>query len=526
MIKINIDGEPVEVLAGENLIEAVKRAGKEVPHYCYHPKLSVAGNCRMCLVETGVQLRDRTTGVLMLDPMTGGPQVQWAPRPAIACGTQAVEGMFVRTQSELIKQCQAGVMEFLLVNHPLDCPICDKAGECRLQEFATQYGQGYSRSEEPKNKKGKNIQLGPRVVLDQERCILCSRCVRFCEEVVGEKILGFTDHGSHTTLDVFPGKELDTNYDLNTVDICPVGALTSTDFRFRMRVWFLKKTPSICTESSVGVNTDVWSREGVVYRITPRRNDAVNSTWMADSGRVRYKELEAEDRLRGAFLGTTPLDTDLALKQAQDFLQSGKMGYVVSAHASVEEQWALAQLIKRHPGPVYLVPHDGADDGLLIASDRSPNRAGAQATGLVEDLQKALDPKNLRDAIASKTVDTLFIVRESLDTLAVPPEALAGLRLLYLGTQFPQNPQTYALMLPGLSVFEKSGSFINRHKRLQAFHAAVEGPPGTPSDLETLLALAGLAPCTLEALRAQIAEAVPALEAIVAIPAEGVIVEV
>lgn len=521
MVKIYIDDRPVEVPKGENLIEAAKRLETEIPHYCYHPKLSVSGNCRMCLVEMGMPMRDRSTGEPVLDEATGEPKIQWMPKPVIACATQAAQGMRVRTQSDLVKQCQEGVMEFLLVNHPLDCPICDKAGECSLQEFATEYGQGYSRYVEPKNKKPKRVRLGPRVILDDERCILCSRCVRFCEEVVGEKVLGFTDHGSHTTLGCYPGKELDNNYSLNTVDICPVGALTSEDFRFKMRVWFLKKTPSICTESSVGVNTDVWSREGVIHRITPRRNDAVNDTWMSDSGRMRYKELQAEDRLSQYILDNSAVDADLALQQAADWYQSGRMGYVVSAHASVEEQWALAQLIQARPGPVYLVPHIGEDDGILISSDRTPNRQGALATGLVSDLDAASSPQALQRALDSGAIDTLLVVRESLETLTLPSRAP---RLLYLGTHFPLNPQTYALLLPGLSVFEKSGSFINRDRRLQAFEAAVPGPCGVPPDWQTLLALLPEPPAcpTLQQLRSALAQDQPALAALATgLPREG-----
>jgi NADH-quinone oxidoreductase subunit G len=241
-----------------------------------------------------------------VDPATGRAKINWVPKPAIACFTNAAPGLHIRTGTPLVRDCREGVMEFLLINHPLDCPICDQAGECKLQEQATGYGRGYSRFIEQKNVKPKRTLLGPRVMLDDERCILCSRCVRFCKEIASDDVLGFIDRGSYTTLTCYPGRKLENNYSLNTVDICPVGALTSTDFRFKMRVWFLKTTPGICAESSVGVNTEVWSREGVIYRITPRRNDEVNDTWMADSGRLLYKQVTADNRLRHQWLKGGP----------------------------------------------------------------------------------------------------------------------------------------------------------------------------------------------------------------------------
>jgi len=283
-VTINLNGNDVDVPSGINLVEAASMHGIEVPHYCYHPKLSVAGNCRMCLVEMGTPMRDRASGEPVLDE-NGIQKIGWVPKPVIGCGTNVSPGMHVKTASPMVNDSREGIMEFLLVNHPLDCPICDQAGECRLQEFATDYGRGYSRYVERKNVKPKRTRLGPRVTLDDERCILCSRCIRFCQEVVDDDVLGFVDRGSFSTLTCFPGKELSNNYSLNTVDLCPVGALTSTDFRFKMRVWFLKESPSICTESSAGSNTLVSSREGVIHRITPRRNDFVNDSWMSDSGR-------------------------------------------------------------------------------------------------------------------------------------------------------------------------------------------------------------------------------------------------
>ena len=209
VVPIVLDGKDVEVPEGINLVEAAALHGKEIPHYCYHPQLSVAGNCRMCLIEMGTPMRDRATGNSILED-DGSPKIGWVPKPVIGCATNVSPGMHVKTESKNVLDCREGIMEFLLVNHPLDCPICDQAGECRLQEFATDYGRGYSRYVERKNVKPKRTRLGPRVTLDDERCILCSRCIRFCQEVPKDDVLGFVDRGSFSTLTCFPGRELPT----------------------------------------------------------------------------------------------------------------------------------------------------------------------------------------------------------------------------------------------------------------------------------------------------------------------------
>ena len=281
MFNVQIDGTWHQFKKGTRVIEACAQAGVYVPRYCYHPKLSSPGNCRMCLIEMGMPRMgpDRKPE---LGP-DGKPIINWMPRPQICCAQDVAEGMGVRTNSSLAQECRKGVMEFLLINHPLDCPICDQAGECELQEFSVEYGNAGSRFLENKVKKPKNVELGPRVTLDDERCILCSRCIRFCNEVAHDDVLGFVDRGSHTVLTAHPGKRLENNYSLNTVDICPVGALTSSDFRFKMRVWFLKETKSICTSCATGCNTIIGTREDIIYRQTPRENNHVNSCWMCDT---------------------------------------------------------------------------------------------------------------------------------------------------------------------------------------------------------------------------------------------------
>jgi len=328
LVTVNIDGQEIAVPKGTNVIEAARKLAIDIPHYCYHEKLSVAGNCRMCLIEMGMPAVDPATKAPIIDEATGKQKVNWIPKPIIGCGTNVSPGMHIRTTTPMVKDARESVMEFLLINHPLDCPICDQAGECKLQEQATGYGRGYSRYIEPKNVKPKRTVLGPRVTLDDERCILCSRCIRFSREIAKDDVLGFTERGSYSTLTCFPGRELANNYSLNTVDICPVGALTSTDFRFKMRVWFLKQTNSICTESSVGANTVVWSREGTIYRITPRQNDAVNDTWMTDSGRMLYKQVQAETRLKTPSVRGVETTADTALEAAAELLRNAERGTV------------------------------------------------------------------------------------------------------------------------------------------------------------------------------------------------------
>lgn len=529
-ITINIDGQDVDVPKGINIIEAVKLVGKgkEVPHYCYHPKLSVAGNCRMCMVEMGMPMRDRATGEAILDE-DGKQKIGWMPKPTIGCATNASPGMHIKTGSEMVKESRNGVTEFLLINHPLDCPICDQAGECRLQEFSAEHGRGYSRFTEQKNVKPKRTTLGPRVTLDDERCILCSRCVRFSQEVAKDDVLGFVDRGTYSTLTCYPGKELNNNYSLNTVDICPVGALTSTDFRFKMRVWFLKRTPSICTESSVGANTEIWSREGKIYRVTPRRNDAVNDTWMTDSGRALYKLVDSEDRLTHYTIEGVHKTADETATAAANLMKDGGVVLVGSAHSSVEEQFYYKAIAEQSGAKVSLVSHYGEGDGILQSEDRTPNLRGALLTGLISELPGA-DLSALAASIDAGEVKTLFVVNEDVTTLGLSKEQLAKVKLIYVGTHTNETSMLANVVIPSLSVFEKEGSFVNVSFRLQNFNAAVPGPAGILPDYQVLekvlapLSDGKAAVVNLDLLWQKIAESNSAFKGIAwrQIPADGI----
>ena len=514
LITVNVDGREIAVPKGTNMIEAARLAGVDVPHYCYHAKLTIAGNCRMCLVEMGLPAVDPATKAPITDAATGKQKINWVPRPAIACATNASPGLHIRTTSPLVKDCQQGVMEFLLINHPLDCPICDQAGECKLQEQSTGYGRGYSRYIERKNVKPKRTQLGPRVTLDDERCILCSRCVRFCKEIAKDDVLGFTDRGSASTLTCYPGKKLENNYSLNTVDICPVGALTSTDFRFKMRVWFLKKTPGIDPESSVGANTVIWSREGEIHRITPRRNDEVNDTWMSDSGRLLYREVRSPDRLVTMKLDGVAGGLDAAAASAAWLFRTGGVALVGSGRSSVEEQFVCARLAAFLGAPVFLPSRVGEGDKLLISADRNPNTRGALVTGLVPALPGP-GLGDLAEAIDAGRIKTVVSVGEDL-AAGLTAGQLAQISVVYVGTRRNATSDAARIVFPALTVFEKSGTFVNQQFRLQKFAAAVPGPAGTADDLVALtkmLAAAGGAalPAEINALWAVLAAEVPAL---------------
>ncbi|HVT73348.1 MAG TPA: 2Fe-2S iron-sulfur cluster-binding protein [Lacunisphaera sp.] len=488
LVTVNVDGKDLAVPKGTNMIEAARLAGVEVPHYCYHPKLSVAGNCRMCLVEMGLPAVDPATKAPIMDPATGKQKVNWMPRPTIACATNAAPGLHIRTNTPLVQDCRNGVTEFLLINHPLDCPICDQAGECKLQEHSTAYGRGYSRFVEQKNVKPKRTQLGPRVTLDDERCILCSRCVRFCKEIAKDDVLGFVDRGSYSTLTCYPGRQLENNYSLNTVDICPVGALTSTDFRFKMRVWFLKHTPGIDPESSVGVNTEVWSREGVIYRITPRQNDEVNDTWMADSGRILYKQVKAPDRLLAPAIDGAATAPAMALKAAADLLSAGAGVIVGSGRSSVEEQFLTKKLAEAIKAPAMLVSRVGKGDGLLISADRNPNVRGALVTGLIKALPSA-QLAGLAADIDAGQVKTVLAINEDLTAAGLTAAQLAKVAVIFVGTHRNATSDAARVVIPALTLFEKSGCFVNQQFRLQKFAKAVPGPADVADDLVTLASL-------------------------------------
>jgi NADH-quinone oxidoreductase subunit G len=485
--KIKVDGKEVEVPKTmpdpvsakplpTTMIQACAVARVDVPHYCYHPKLPVAGNCRMCLVEFGTPAlgQDRKP-ILNAD---GSPKITKSPRPAIACATPVTPGMEIYTNTPAVKQMREGVLEFLLINHPLDCPICDQAGECKLQEYSVDYGKSESRFGETKVHKPKRVDLGPRIVLDDERCILCTRCIRFTKDVVGDDALGIVNRGSFNVLTAYPGRQFDNNYTLNTVDICPVGALTSKDFRFQMRVWFLKETKSICTSCATGCNIVIGSREEKIYRYEPRDNEAVNACWMCDYGRLNYKWVGRQDRLTKVMgPGSQPATWISALKEISERLAKaapGSVAIIASARQTNEELYLLSKLAKKFGALTDSLPRAGEGDKLLLNTDRNPNSAGARLTGIAADPMGSNLPR-ITAAIRDGTVKSLLVFGEDVTNYGVAADLLQKLELLVVSDILPNETAKLAhYLLPGCAHAEKRGTFTNSKGRVQKFMKAVE----------------------------------------------------
>ncbi len=521
MFNVQIDGVWHQFSKGTRVIEACEQAGSYVPRYCYHKKLSSPGNCRMCLIEMGFpRLGPDHKPELGAD---GKPLINWLPRPQISCAQDVAEGIGVRTNSPLVTECQRGVMELLLINHPLDCPICDQAGECRLQEFSVDFGTSQSRFLEHKVKKPKNVVLGPRVTLDDERCILCSRCIRFCQEIAKDDVLGFVDRGSYTVLTAHPGKRLENNYSLNTVDICPVGALTSSDFRFKMRVWFLKETKSICTSCATGCNTIIGTREDVIYRQTPRENDAVNSCWMCDYGRLNFDYIQSGRRLLEPRIVSQEklVATDWPIAIAQAALQlkqlSGlEIAVIASGRMTSEELWMALQLARALGVELIdIVPRTGPGDDILLSEDRNPNTNGARLLGVTSEPGAKLPA--IADAVKSGRVKALITLGENPMRLGISDKQLQNLSAFIVMDVLSNAATEHAtVVLPSLAFAEKRGSMINGDGRLQRLNRAVRAPGEARDDWEILRDL--IQACSgpnsiysIEDVFRQMAEAVPQL---------------
>jgi NADH-quinone oxidoreductase subunit G len=481
LVDVQVDGVWMQMPRGLNVVEVAHRAKKFIPHYCYHPKLSVVGNCRMCLFEMGTpKMGPDRKPVLGAD---GKPEIAWMPRPQIGCATNLTPGMGIRTDSPLVKDCRNGVMEFLLINHPLDCPICDQAGECKLQEYSVEYGTGASRFVENKVKKPKNVDLGERIVLDDERCILCSRCIRFSSEVMKDDVLGFVNRGSHSTLTAYPGKSFDNAYSLNTADICPVGALTSKDFRFQMRVWFLKETKSLCNSCGTGCNITIGSREGKVYRLTPRENESVNSQWMCDFGRLNFHDLESKNRLDRPLLKAAgqqfPATWTDAIQRAADALKKVKaeeIAVVASGRLTNEELFVLKRLLgELGVTQVDTVMNPGQADNFLRSGDGNPNSRGTELLGLSSGGRKL---SAWAGEIASGKIKALLVLGgEELVAAGIPAETLGKLEvLIFSGILSNATSQLAHVVLPGAAFAEKTGSMVNVHGRLQRMTRAIPAP--------------------------------------------------
>ncbi len=473
------------------MIEACRQAEAMVPHYCYHPKLSSPGNCRMCLVEMGMPPRP-TPGQELEKDEDGFAKIGWMPRPVIACANTIGEGMGIRTEGKLSEECRKGVMELLLINHPLDCPICDQAGECKLQEFSVEHGNGESHFREEKVKKPKNVDIGPRVRLDDERCIMCSRCIRFTAEIADDPVLGFTERGSFTTLSVHPGKRLENNYSLNTVDICPVGALTSNDFRFQQRVWFLKETKSLCTKCGRGCNMEISSREKEVFRQTPRENNDVNSTWMCDQGRLDFHFVNSEYRLTQPLIKVDGKHQAATWKQAiakiAEALKSVKPSEIaiIGSGRMTNEELYLSKCLIRVLGVenFAVIPRTGGADNYLRADDLNPNSNGVRTIWGVEP---GANLDTVFENITRARARVVLVLGENLMKAGLEARQLQKIEFL-ASTHVLANAtaEQSHVVLPAATYAEKRGSMINVTGRLQKLNKAIESPGEARDDWEFL----------------------------------------
>ena len=511
MPKVTINDRTVEVEAGTNLIEAGIKVGVQIPHYCYHPRLTVVGQCRMCLVK-----------------------VEGMPKLQAGCSTQVVkDGMIVRTDTPDVREAQKGMMEFFLINHPLDCPICDQAGECGLQDYSFKHGVAFSRFqfEDKRTYPGRErIPLGPNVILNMNRCIQCTRCVRFTHEVSKTGELGFFNRGARTEIGTFPGKELNNPLATCVVDICPVGALTSTRFRFAERVFYLDKKPSICTGCDVGCNITIEHRRGDIKRYKPRFNPEVNDYWMCDYGRSTFERYKTVPRLRSVRVraedGTESVQ---GWKEALDLVHrrlrasDGPVAFLGSGYLTNEEAW-LASLLADYVGsPHRSVPVDlGAGwtipnlKGGITGTELAPNRRGAELLGLRPGLGQALeetrgggiggkangkekhavlDQDELLLGDGASRCSVLVVCDSDFGHAAYTPEVVERLRrakfLVVLGWADSPLAKVADVALPVATHAEKDGTFVNAEHRVQRFKAVFPAPGQVRSTVEVLSDMLG-----------------------------------
>ncbi|HEX6849779.1 MAG TPA: 2Fe-2S iron-sulfur cluster-binding protein [Candidatus Polarisedimenticolaceae bacterium] len=466
MPKVVIDGKEIEVAAGTTILQAALSEGSEIPHYCWHEGLSVAGNCRMCLVE-----------------------VEKAPKLVIGCYTPVADGMVVHTQSEKVKQARAAMMEFFLINHPLDCPICDQAGECKLQDYAVEHGTGVSRYTEPKLALNKAVDIGRHVMLDQERCIQCSRCIRFCDEITKTGELAFFQRGERSQIGIVPGRRLDNAYSGNVVDLCPVGALTLKEFRFQTRVWYLKNTPTVCAGCSRGCNVVVGvgqqqtlmttrgQMDDRVKRIVARSNEAVNGPWICDEGRLSYQPGAAAKRLDAAESPAgTACDWDAAIEKAAGLLKAaaakGALAIVASPRLTTEDLFAWRKLAQGLGGATFAVRRlvRGEDDRLLLRADKGANATGAE--WLLGDTAESA----VLDKAARGEVQALLVLGDNLDpadTLALDPGVRARIgAIVFAGAFVSGTAESATVLLPTTAWAEEDGTIVNFEGRIQRVRRA------------------------------------------------------
>jgi NADH-quinone oxidoreductase subunit G len=456
-VTLTVDGQTVTVAKGTNVLEAAKTLGVDISAFCYHPGLSIAACCRQCLVA-----------------------IEKNPKLQPSCQTTVMDGMVVHTTDPQSTLARKQMLEFTLVNHPIDCPICDKAGECTLQKLYFEHDNADSRVDVPKVRKAKVVDVGPEIVLDQERCILCTRCIRVCDEVAHSHQLEMHHRGDHEVLGTAPGAVLDNPYSINTVDVCPVGALTAKDFRFTMRAWELDMTPSVCNGCATGCNTEIHHKNERAWRLVPRHNPDVNKYWMCDEGRFTYHDLR-EQRLAAAVVAGWPAGWDKALKAAAAVIAGvpgRQVGVVLSAIHSNEDNYALARLAQSwNAGAVFATgrpPAPERADDILRDADVNANRAGVAAIAAGLKLQVG-DLAALSAALTGGDIKVLVVLG---DVLPIDAGVLGSVAVVALSAH-DRNPHVTGaqIALPIAAWAETSGTITNRTGRVQRMHPAFP-PPG------------------------------------------------
>ncbi len=507
MSELTLNGRKISFKPGQSILAAALDAQIEVPHYCYHPSLSVVANCRICLGE--VWIPNAKTGKLDL-----------IPKLVPTCQQAASEGMVVYTDSPKAVENQKAVMEYLLINHPVDCAVCDQAGECTLQDYSYEYGRGASRFEEAKNKKAKK-DVGPNILLYSDRCIMCTRCVRFTSEVTQTHELMIDGRGSHESIDIFPGMPLDNELASNVIDLCPVGALLDKDFLFQQRVWFLKKTASIDGITSSGDNLSAEHNEGRIYRLKPRFNADVNKWWITDEVRYGWKFVHAEARIslpsikradgtreefskldpRGAF------DTTYAhINASLQALVKKRLALLLSPMLSCEDTFSLVRLaLSIDPnatiglGPVPIVGADKTISGFVIRAEKAPNARGVRRVANAMLAAKGnttgiLEFANFEREVASAAIGAVLTTGNYPSAWTTPAfvAALAGKFVIAIDTLPNAITAIADVVLPSATWLEKSGSFESATGRLQSFDQAIEPIEFSRSEAQIGMDLAAL----------------------------------
>lgn len=407
-VRIYIDDQAYEVPKGANLVDAAKQLGNDIPVFCYHPKMTPVGMCRMCLVEMGSITKDRETGEFVLDDK-GNPQIRWFPKLQTACTTTVSDGLVIRTATQLVADARKNVIEFLLTSHPLDCPICDKGGECPLQNQTLEYGPGVSRMiYDDKIHLDKHVPLGDLIFLDEERCIQCARCVRFQDEIVGDDVLGFHERGRSLQIITVSDPGFDTYFSGNTTDICPVGALTTSDFRFGARPWELTNVPSICPHCPVGCNITLSTRldrefdgRAMIKRVMPRQNEQVNEIWICDKGRFGHHFTRSDERLMQPMVDGAAASWGDALQAVADALKSGgEVAAIAGSQMSNEDLWALRKLVGEGRKGAWPPTHGGiellAQVGVGEGTNLSDLGSGDAVLVIASDLEEEAPVWRLR----------------------------------------------------------------------------------------------------------------------------------